>query len=204
LPRPLQRLKTQVEKGLEETRALWEPIRTGYAWVHRAAHLLNNPEQHDVLVIRQHYRQLLATMGRFCDCDNLLGRAATQFRKVSKSYWRGLFACYSQADLPRTNNALEQQFGSYRHHERRSSGRKVASAMTVLRGSVRLVAALSTPARAYAGADLRPRSLSAWRAMRKDLKSRHGERAQQRRFRKDPQAYLADLEERLLKATLPT
>jgi hypothetical protein len=203
LPRLLKRLKTILEKGLLETCAFWEPIRTGYTWVHRAAHLLNNQEGLDVLVVRHLYRQLLATMGRFCDRDNLLGRAAIQFRKVSKSYWSGLFACYVHAELPRTNNALEQQFGSYRHHERRSSGRKTASAMTVLRGSVRLVAALSTPARAYEGADLRPRCLSKWRSLRQNLQSRHSERAQQRRFRKDPQAYLENLEERLLKATLP-
>jgi len=204
LPRPLLRLKTLVEKALEQTRDLWEPIRTGYAWVHRAAHLLNNRENLDVLVLRRHYRQLLGLLSGFRGQQGLLAEAATQFCKVSKSYWRGLFACYSHADLPRTNNALEQQFGSYRHHERRCSGRKTASAMTVLRGSVRLVAALSTPARAFDGADLRPRCLSKWRSLRQELQSRHGERAQQRRFRKDPQAYLADLEERLLKAVLPT
>jgi hypothetical protein len=165
---------------------------------------LNNAEGLDVLELRYQYRQLLSTMGSFLDQEGLLGRAATQFRKVSKSYWRCLFTCYCYADLPRTNNALEQQFGSYRHHERRCSGRKTASAMTVLRGSVRLVAALSTPERAYEGADLRPRDLTAWSALRKDLQSAHCERAQQRRFRKDPQAYLAALEERLIKAVLPT
>ena len=118
-------------KGLAETNDFWEPIRTGYAWVHQAAHLLNNEDGLDVLVLRCQYRQLLATLGSFRDQESLLGRAATQFWKVSKSYWKCLFTCYSHADLPRTNNALEQQFGSYRHHERRCSGRKTASAMTV-------------------------------------------------------------------------
>ncbi len=134
----------------------------------------------------------------------LLGQAAAQFFKVTKSYWRGLFACYDIADLPRTNNDLEHQFGSYRYHERRSTGRKVTSAMTVVRGSVRLIAALATASRAYEGAELRPHSLSLWRTLRQQLQQRHSERARQRRFRKDPHAYLAYLEQRLLKAILPT
>src|SRR5205807_2655409 len=66
------------------------------------------------------------------------------FVKVSTSYEPGLFHCYDVKDLPRTNNELEQFFGSYRHHERRISGRKVASASLVVRGAVRVVAAVAT------------------------------------------------------------
>lgn len=45
--------------------------------------------------------------------------------------------------------------------------------MTVLRGFVRVLAALSTPEHAYEGADLRPRNLSVWSALRKDLQFGH-------------------------------
>jgi hypothetical protein len=203
LPKPLLRLKTILQKALGETADGWDAIRTAYIWVHRAAHLLNNKAGLDVLLVRHHYRTLLAQMSSCRPQTGLLGEAARQFWKVTKSYWRGLFACYTRADLPRTNNALEQQFGSYRHHERRCTGRKVASAMTVVRGPVRLVAALSTPLRVQDGANLRPRCLTAWRDLRAQLQTRHRERSEQRRFRKDPQAYLANLEERLM-ATLPT
>src|SRR3989304_4232864 len=48
-------------------------------------------------------------------------------------------------DLPRTNNDLEQLFGSYRWHERRITGRKTASPAFGGRGSVRLPAAIATP-----------------------------------------------------------
>ena len=40
--------------------------------------------------------------------------------------------CYDVPGLPRTDNALEQLFGSTRHHERRCTGRKVASPSPVL------------------------------------------------------------------------
>ena len=48
--------------------------------------------------------------------------------------------CYVVPNLPRTDNDLEHLFGSHRHHERRATGRKVASPSLVLRGSVRIAA----------------------------------------------------------------
>jgi hypothetical protein len=43
-----------------------------------------------------------------------LATAKQHFLKVTQSYWSGLFACYDDPELPRTNNALEQFFGSFR------------------------------------------------------------------------------------------
>ena len=88
---------------------------------------------------------------------------------MTRSYWPGLFRCYDVADLPRTNNDLEQFFGSYRYHERRCSGRKVACPGTVVRGSVRLVAAAATRLRPIEVADLVPSDLAAWRDLRGSL-----------------------------------
>jgi hypothetical protein len=51
----------------------------------------------------------------------------TTFRKVTASYWPGLFHCYDVPDLPRTNNDLEHYFGSARYAKRRATGRKSAS-----------------------------------------------------------------------------
>lgn len=56
--------------------------------------------------------------------DAQVQAAAQHFLKVSQSYGAGLFYCYDQADLPRTNNDLEHYFGAYRYHQRRASGRK--------------------------------------------------------------------------------
>ena len=46
------------------------------------------------------------------------------------------YGIYAVSALPRTNNGLEQLFGSQRYHERRATGRKMASPATVLRGEV--------------------------------------------------------------------
>ena len=137
MPKPLLRLKTiQRRKRWPKPQTIGESTRTAYTWVHRDTHLLNNKAGLDVLLVRRHYRMLLAQMRSCRQQTGLLGEAPQQFWKVTRSYWRGLFACYTQAALPHTNNALEQQFGSYRHHERRCTGRKVSSAMTVVRGSI--------------------------------------------------------------------
>ena len=123
-----------------------------------------------------------------------LAPAVDQFLKVTASYWPGLFHCYDVPDLPRTNNALEQCFGSVRYHERRATGRKGASPGLVVRGAVRLVAAVATAAQAFAAPDLQPTDLAAWTTLRAQLARRQEARRAQRRFRRDPDAYLAALE----------
>jgi len=80
----------------------------------------------------------------------------------------------------------------------------VASPGTVVRGPARLVAAVATRLHRPTGADLRPRSLEAWRQLRSRLEFRHEARRKQLRFRRDPNAYLAEIEARLLKPPLLT
>jgi hypothetical protein len=187
-----------------ETAPLWPDIRTAYGFVHRAARILGNEEGNGALYVRRDYRQLLGQMLAHRHQTPFLHQAFCQFVKVSKSYWSGLFECYEQPDLPRTNNDLEQYFGASRYHERRTSGRKSASASTVVRGSVRLIAAAVTRQRPVSAAQLVPRSVPEWRKLRERLELRHQARRQQLRFRRDPEAFLAAIEERLLKPTLPT
>ncbi len=122
----------------------------------------------------------------------------TQFYKVTMRSWRGLFWCYDVADLPCTNNDLEQYFGSARYLERRATGRKRPTAAVVVRGAVRVVAAVATQIATLAGADLQPRDVQAWRRVRAALETRHETRRQHHRFRRDPAAYLARLEAQLL------
>jgi hypothetical protein len=127
----------------------------------------------------------------------------THFLKVTDSYWPGLFHCYDVPDLPRTNNDLEQLFGSTRHHERRCTGRKAASPSLVLRGSVRIVAGLGTRAHSFQGSELAPANLETWQTLRAGLETRRHTRALRQRFRRDPEVYLRQLEALLLKRTLP-
>ena len=190
--------------GLSATAPLWAPVEAAYDWVFRAAAILANVADLAGAAVKARYRGLLGAMARHAAGAGDLAGALGHFRKVTRSYWPGLFHCYDVADLPRTDNDLEQLFGAHRYHERRCSGRKVASPGLVVRGSVRLPAALATRLRGeVSGADLAPSDPDAWRALRAGLERRQAVRAQGRRFRRDPAAYLRELENSLIKGTLP-
>jgi hypothetical protein len=196
----LTRLRGLLRGGLSATAALWGPVEAAYAWVFRAAAILANVAGLTASAVKASYRGLLGAMARHGARDGELGH----FRKVTRSYWPGLFHCYDVPDLPRTDNDLEQLFGSHRYHERRAGGRKGASPGLVVRGSVRLIAATATRlGGAVRGEDLAPGDLAAWRELRGGLERRRELRAQGRRFRRDPAAYLQELEETLIKGTLP-
>jgi hypothetical protein len=190
--------------GLSATAALWTPAEAAYAWVFRAAAILANVAGRPGAVVKASYRGLLGAMARRAEPAGELSGALRQFRKVTRSYWPGLFHCYDVADVPRTDNDLEHLFGSHRYHERRSSGRKVASPGLVARGAVRVPAALATRLRGeFRGEDLAPSDLGVWRELRAGLERRREVRTQGRRFRRDPAVYLQELENTLIKGILP-
>ena len=203
MPKALKRLNILLHKGLTATAALWPDVRVAYGWVHRAAHVLNNDDQDGEAVVKRRLQGLLGAMTRHHTKAGSLAPAVDHFLKVSRSYWPGLFHCYSVPDLPRTNNDLEQFFGAHRWHERRTTGRKGATPGLVLRGSVRLVACAATRLRPFTSEDLVPETIHAWQELRHNLETRRHQRTQRRRFRRDPASYLATLEVDLLKLILP-
>jgi hypothetical protein len=192
-----------LEKGLNGTAELWPDVEVGFGWLRRAATILGNAAGEDAGTVRRRYAGLLGAMSRHRAKCGSLGEAVAKFLKVSRSYWGGLFWCYEIAELPRTNNDLEQFFGSYRYHERRCSGRKVACPGTVVRGRVRLVSSAASRLRTVGVEDLIPSDVSAWRALRAELEERQATRTLGRRFRRDPDAYLHTLEEASIKNVLP-
>ena len=192
-----------IGRGLEHTAALWPDIERAYGWVHRAAHVLGNTAGEAATVVRRRFDGLIGAMARHHVGAGHLAEAAEHFRKVARSYRPGLFHCYAVPDLPRTNNGLEQLFGSQRYHERRATGRKAASPAAVLRGEVRLIAATATRLRPPTARDLGRVSRERWRDLRERLDRRRHARTLRTRFRRDPDAYLAALEKQACQPTLP-
>ena len=197
------RLKGLIDRGLAATAALWPAIALAFAWVHKAASLLG-AEGADGACVRKRLGGLLGAMAVHREKAGPLASAVGHFLKVSKSYWGGLFACYDHEGLPRTNNALEQLFGSQRYHERRAGGRKAGSPSLVLRGPARLIAAVATRQRgAFTAEDLAGADRAEWARLRQELDVRRQRRTQRRRFRKDPEGYRRDLEAKLIQSGLP-
>jgi hypothetical protein len=173
-----------------------------FAWVHKAASILGS--EGAAGDVRGRLGGLLGAMALHREKAGRLASAVGHFLKVSRSYWPGLFACYDNEDVPRTNNALEQLFGSQRYHERRASGRKSGSPSLVLRGQARLLAAVATRQRgSYTAEDLAGANRAEWVRLRQELDGRRRRRTQRRRFRRDPDGYLRDLEARLIQSGLP-
>jgi hypothetical protein len=195
-------LREVVATGLFATRQLWAPLQTAQGWLQRAAQVLANEQRADAATVESTYRALLEEVLK-AKSDETVAAWAAHFYKVTQSYWRGLFHCYDMPQVPRTNNDLEQYFGKARHHERRATGHKRPTSALVVRGSVRVVAAVATPLGAWSAQELRPASVEAWRTLRENLEARHESRRAARRFRRDPLKYLAQLEEDLLHTGLP-
>jgi hypothetical protein len=155
--------------------------------------------------VRAQYQALLAALAT--QLGTPPGEAirgwGTHFLKITQSYWAGLFHAYDVAGLPRTDNDLEHLFGTARHHERRITGRKVAPPSLIVRGSVRLLAAVISWVQPVTPQQLALVDPVAWREERRHLDKLRQARVLQRRFRRHPAPYLAALEERLVKLSLP-
>jgi hypothetical protein len=193
-----------IGRALERTAPLWPNVERAFAWVHAAARLLANRGNESAARVRRRFDGLLAAMQRHHHRVGALGAAVAHFRKVARSYRPGLFQAEGVPDLPRTNNALEQLFGSQRYHERRATGRKTASPGAVLRGPVRLIAATATRLRVPSGRELGRVDREQWNTLRRRLEQGRRARTLRTRFRRDPDAYLAALERQASQPTLPS
>jgi hypothetical protein len=200
----LRKLRALVATGLAATDAMWPAIRIASDWVHRAARLLEHEDALAGREVRERLEELLTEMRAEQASVGALQPAVAHFLKVSASSWPGLFHCYDVPGVPRTNTVLEQVFGSVRYPHRRASGRMGASAGAVVRGSVRALASTASRLHRFGEYDLRHPTLDRWRDLRESLELRQEARRQQRRCRKHPTAYLAALEARGLKPSLPS
>lgn len=190
-------MKQILSKGLEQTASLWLPLTIAYNWIHEAAKILENQPGLDATLVQLCFQSLLDAMSA---CQTWVGSLASgivHFLKVTNSYWSGIFHCYTVKELPRTNNDLEHIFGTVRHHHRRCTGRKVAPASLILRGSVQLVACIATQIRTWDAEHLATVSVADWRCLRSGLEQHRINRLEQLRFRRDPVDYLANLESQL-------
>ena len=194
----LRELQRVLRRGLQKTEVLWPPVQQAFAWVHQAVHILNNRDHQPACAVQAQYQVLLAEMRERKAEMGPLSSAIDQFLKITASFAPGLFHCYDIPHLPRTNNDLEHTFGIIRHHERRATGRPGTVPGLVVRGAVRVVAAIATRLHVFTASDLCPRNEQTWLLLRCQVAYREEARRQQFRFRKNPVAYLADIEARLI------
>jgi hypothetical protein len=185
-------------KGLQATAALWPPLEHAYGFLEQAKTILANESQDTGQRVRERYLTHLCHMREHLTTLGSLAEAFEHFCHKTSNFAAGVFQCYDIAGLPRTNNDLEHCFGVARVHERRSTGRRGAIPGVVVRGSVRVMAAVTSKQRVFSVEELRPRDYQRWRELRRQLHQREEARRQQWRLRKHPAVYLAEIEMRLL------
>lgn len=182
---------------------MWPSIRIAFNWVHQMARVLKNEANLDGAQVRQRLGGMMGAISRWKSNTGELESGIAHLLKVTRSYWKGLFHCYDIEGLPKTNNDLEHAFGQWRHHQRRCTGRKVAPRTSVIRGRVQLMSALATRQRSFNADDLALASHHQWRQVRQQLEQQRQKRLQQRRFRRSPTTFLAELEQKFIQLTLP-
>lgn len=192
-----------MSRALARTAADWPDLEAAYTHIWAAARILGNEQGERGEQVRERLAGVLTAMAPRAGQSDWLKQALGEFRKVSARYGPGLFYCYDVSGLERTNNALEQFFGSWRWHERRASGRKGASRSEVLAGPASLASSLATRVEAFDGEALAAVNLERWREVRAQIEARQAAHRQRCTFRRDPEHYLADLQQRTVKLVLP-
>jgi hypothetical protein len=190
-------------KGLQNTTELWPPLERAYRFLDQAKAILANESQSIGQQVRERYLAHLAQMRSDLSALGLLAEAFEHFCHITDNFAAGLFQCYDIKELPRTNNDLEHCFGVARVHERRATGRRGAIPGVVVRGSVRVMAAVKSSEQVFSVEELRPKDYQRWRDLRRQLRQREEARRQQWRFRKNPPVYLAQIEAHLLDLSPP-
>lgn len=200
----LLRMKTILQKALDETQSLWPPIKYVYKWVHKAAKILKNEDGLSSKEVMKSYRGLIGMMSRFKDKAESLESALDLFIKVTRSFWPGLFHAYSDPDLPKTNNDIEQLFNAVKSFVRKISGHKKCSSRFVLRGEVIFVVIAATRKDSDIEIDTKHISLAELETLRMDLHQKHGLHIQRYHFRRNPDEFLKSIENKVIEGNLPS
>ncbi|AKG33201.1 hypothetical protein VK70_14935 [Paenibacillus durus ATCC 35681] len=120
----------------------------------------------------------------------------TNFRRYTEGFWEGLFACYDTSYLPRTNNDHERYFRQTKTRHRRMTGLRSWNRY-IWRNGEFIVWVDDALDQADLLSRLRHVEYASYRQERSQWESRLLEGVQRLRFRRNPNLYLARLEQRV-------
>ena len=101
-----------------------ERVRMLYGFVWRLAHILNS--EYPSYQARMQLGRCLADTEKAMieTSDDIVRECLNEYVKTIRSHWWGLFHCYDDERIPRTNNGLEGLIGSKKQAFRRTTGRR--------------------------------------------------------------------------------
>ena len=131
LRRCLERVPDDALARLQRITGCWRDfeadaarVRYLYGFVWKLAHVLE--AEYPSYQARMQMGRLVSEVERALagTDDDLVSEALKEFVRVLRSHWWGLFPCYDNERIPRTNNGMESLIGSKKQVFRRITGRR--------------------------------------------------------------------------------
>ena len=144
------------------------------------------------MTVRQRLDAYLDWLKRRTDLSPLLLDYRDHLCGLTERYAKGLFNCYQIAGLPRTNNGLESHFGALRRRTLCTAGPYRAQQTLHAKGAWLLLDVIENEHQQLRS--FQKVALDDWRRERERIRQHHSTFTNHRRFRRDPQAYLDQLE----------
>jgi hypothetical protein len=138
--RYLQRLLSQVERALENYRALAHDLATAHGWLRRVAAVLHYRHPADETPsaelsgqsVAQAMEELLAAFQLDFKRKPAQRALYNALSRTWQAFGSDLLHCYEIQGLPPDNLALEALFSALRRHQRRISGHKTTRELSIL------------------------------------------------------------------------
>lgn len=190
-----------IRDGLRDFEDDYVWIAEGYTWVVDIADILDvplpepgaeAPDRPLSAEVRDRLNAYLDRLDRRTDLSAPLIEFREHLRALTERYAPGLFHCYDIPGLPRTNNDLESVFGRARRQTLRTSGPHHAQQRLHEEGAWLLFDLVSNE---HEQLDRLQRvSLDDWREEQQRIREHRATFTDDRRFRREPSGYLAELE----------
>lgn len=188
----LDRLRHVIAKALPPAAAV-EEIQHGYTAIHDLASRLGVIASSSAEIATS-VAQWTAHVDAILDATPREQSWCAHFRKIVRAFGARLFPCYDQPLLPRTNNDMEQALRALSTRERRCTGRKHVGPKLV-----RVQGLVGAAERMVHDVTARDQIAALPSAERRGFQPRRQRRARPRgqalAFRRQPAAFLAQLEE---------
>ncbi len=175
-------------------------LAEGYSWVLDISNILDVPlpeagtEKPDKPLsdtVQAKLDQYLTGLEQRSDLNPTLVAFRQHLRALTKRYGPGLFHCYDIPGLPRTNNDMESFFGRLRRLTNRTSGRQAKQQLHE-QGAWLLFDLVEDECEQVQRLQRVP--LTEWRHERQRMQAHLATFTADRRFRRQPASYLAELE----------
>ncbi len=196
-----------IRQALKTYEDEYTSIAEGYSWLLDISSILDtslptpeikSPEKSLSEVVQVEVNAYLKQLSKRSDLNDLLLSFRKHLLALTERYSKGLFHCYDIAGLPRTNNSIESLFGRVRRQTLLTSGPHHAKHRLHEQGAWLLFDVVTNEHQQLER--LKRVSLEDWQKEQQRMSTHQATFTANRRFRRQPEKYLLELETRAAEA----